>query len=83
MMDTIFVDCFSDGIDYTIMIDGKQHRFEYGGLFGPVRMTQNGTTHKKEWTARQWDCVQAWCDQGGRHENGVCIYDDPKGEEAE
>ena len=69
--DTPFRACsFSDPHDYEIDIDGKLIRFEWSDRFGPIS--------SREFTKRQWACLQAWIDQGKRHVDHECVYDAPR-----
>lgn len=77
MIGVIFVDSFDDGIDYTISVDGKPFRFTFSDRFGPLALNKDGTERKREWSRRTWDCVQAWIDQGKKHDGGMCIYKAP------
>jgi hypothetical protein len=61
--------------EYTIIIEGKNYRFEVQFYCGPFPLNKDGTTKNLSNKHPFWKAVSLWAQQGRRvDENSICIW---------
>ena len=69
---------FSDGVDYRIVVDEREWRFDFSDRFGPLFQGKHGRDLKNPPTnLALWRAVTLWLRQGKRVDGGLCIWNEP------
>ena len=74
----IHIDSFTDGRDYRITVAGKEVRFEWSEIFGPLPVDADGEGVALGPSDPFWRAASLWNLQGKRLDGQIAIWHEPR-----
>lgn len=74
----VMICSFTDDVTYRIVVEGREWRFDYGAMFGPLFVSARGRDLKNQPKhVSLLRAVTLWARQGKRVDAGQCVWDEP------